>query len=353
MSLINRMLKDLETGRPAAETSCLQGLQAPVQPDRPARRGGWILLAVLVAAAGVAAVVLWQQRSKVEPTPIAATREPLPAVAPPAEAVTPPVPMVAEPVAEPVSVEEVAIPSAPPVATVAASVAAPPAPVPDIPPNKVPAAVPDTMLPKAQVASPAVPEPAFVRVPADLYNQARERLQAGDAATAQQQLEELLTREPDHHAGRDLLVELLLERGEMTAAEAQLREGIRHAPDYWPFRWQLGRLCLAQGRLAEAGVQAQALTREPGPQAAPEWHGFVANLDYRQGAYAAAAERYRQLQAVRPQTRWLVGLAAAAEARGDGETARSAYREVLADPAASPALHAFAKSRLQALAGGR
>jgi len=183
---------------------------------------------------------------------------------------------------------------------------------------------------------------------ASRYQLAQDDLRQGREGAALERLRRLLEDFPDYRQGRELLAALLARLGRPAEAESVLRQGVERNPDYLPFRIGYGRLLLERGALTEV---RQLLRQRPVPtlDQAPEYHALAAAVAQASGDYAHAASIYSALLHRQDRVQWWLGLAVAAEGEGRAAKARDAYRRVLADETAGPALQQFARQRLQAL----
>ena len=81
----------------------------------------------------------------------------------------------------------------------------------------------------------------------------------GQAAAAEETLDQALARNPHHPAALAERGRLALSRGQLEAAEAWLRLSLVHAPGNLQARYQLGQCLLQQGNVAEAEKQQQMM----------------------------------------------------------------------------------------------
>lgn len=364
MSLINQMLRDLESRRAQTEGSrpsgALDNLSRPAMPrgfSNNARGGlravNWLRVAGIVAGfALLLAAYLWYSRTAFfpgkAPEPVAQT----PAASPPAQPVTG-----AEeeaPAAQPA-------PQAPAEDMTATALAAQETPTEpsaaelpvteEMPVSAVAAAPPVEVMPVAQArqeAKPAGAAPAAPREPARAdeqapprikkpsvqgpdqlaergYQEAVEALQNGKVAEAQQSLREALARQPRHHKSRELLTEIYLGTGQTGEAENLLAAGAMLDPAHTPFSKLHARLLAQRDDISGAlQVLERHLTDAAGD---PEYHALLGALYQRAADHGQAVSAYRTALRLQPgQGVWWMGLAISLEAQQNPGEALSAYR---------------------------
>ena len=143
---------------------------------------------------------------------------------------------------------------------------------------------------------------------------------------------------PDGAADRAIT---MLEDGDTEGAEALLREGLAAAPGDTSMARVLGHILLARN---DAAAAVQALRpAAPALESDPDYHALLAAAEQRSGAHGPAIRRYRQLLRLQPANgAWLAGLGISLQASGDAPGAAEAFLQALADPALPPPLHDFA-----------
>lgn len=349
MSLINKMLKDLEARQTgAAPRTDARPIFHDLQPTGGERRtrslaAGGLLVVVMAAAAFFA----WQHYARAPRT--------LPVV-------------VAAPVATPPVIE-----TAPPAAD---SVAAPaPSTAPTLPPVTAAPVKPEVVKPapaKTQAASrPATkPKAATARAKAEpeaegriekiervpnsaelaenLYREAARVHAQGNPAEAERLFKTLLVTNPRHTLARERLAAIQLDGGRWQEAQGTLEQGVAQVPQHLPFRYQLARLYLERGEPAQAQTLLED-ARHAGHTDA-ELHAFLAAIHQRAGRHGDAVKSYREALTLRPEEgRWWVGTGISLEAQQESSAARDAYRRAL-DTGRLPAnLARYAEDRIKAL----
>lgn len=336
MSLINQMLKDLETRHDAARGA--RPIFQDLQPVRPAaRRGrprGWGPLAI--AGLALAAYVGWQQW----PTGPASAPAPLPSAVttavPAALAALAPTPAMAA-----ASAVNSRAPAAPPAVAEAHAPAARP-----VPAAKPRAAIAAESGPAKieKIERPYTPE----ELAANAFREARAARSRGQATDAERRLRQLLSEFPWHVEARQLLVTLLLESSRQVEAEDVLERGVAAVPGEAGFPIQLARLRVAQGAEPQA-VAVLERARAAG-QTNAELTAFLAALYQRANRHADAAKAFEDALVQRPQEgRWWIGLGISREALRQEPQARDAYQRALASSGLGAPLTSYAEGRLQVL----
>lgn len=336
MSLINKMLKDLDSrqgatgGRPIFE-----GLQ-PGRRVLPGtnRAVRLLVLTVLIFIVGGLAWVFLGINSA--PVPVSVAKAP----------VTPP----------PVEVAPAAV--APPVAASQ--------PAPKIPARQAavtptaPRPASGNVVREAPVVTKLPREPAPGRMEKtdrpytaeelaeDAYREAMSLRASGNGPGAERRLKELLATTPRHVKAREMLASIQVENGRWVEARTTIETGIARVPEHTAFRLYLARLLLEHSSEKEAIAVLEE--GRAGGRADPELQAFLAALYQRAARHAEAVKAYREaLGANAQEGRWWVGLGISLEAQQDSAGAREAYQRALASTRIPSNLAQYAEGRLQAL----
>ena len=319
MSLINKMLKDLEARQsgtqPPDPQSIYKGLRSSSRS--PVRSRLWVVVllgGVVLAVAG--GWLGWQSWRASAPDVSAPTVTPETATAP--AAVTPPL-RTETPKPRPAKATH---PSKP---MVSASASHTPAPATAIEVNS-------RGLSKEDQAE-------------NLYREGIQFIRQSHPDDAEQRLRAALVQNPAHVLARESLAAVLVEQGRWLEAQSVLEEGLRILPNQVSFGFLLARLYVEQNKDA-AGLQL--LERlQPHAGENPDFLAFMATLYQRTGRHAEAVNYFRKAMTTRPvEGRWWVGLGISLEALNDRENARAAYQRANT-LALDPRLAAFVAERLK------
>lgn len=352
MSLINKMLKDLETRQGNGLRHDARPIFHDLQPVTMERRRRHLVIGVVVLVLAVAAGVLALQRSTDVPVVSA-----LPAN------ITPPVP---PPAVEPVVASAPAPNDAPPAPAVTPPAAAPlavatpatPKPAPAVGPRTV--APPKARAPEKKTPAPVKEEAQPARIekverkptPEELaehaYRDAARAHANGNPAEAERLLKALLVSASKSTKARELLAGIQLDGGRWLEAQDTLEQGVALVPEHLPFRYSLARLYLEHGSAAQAETLLDDARRAGHTD--PELHAFLAAIQQRGGKHAEAVKSYRDALARRPEEgRWWLGLGISLEAQQETAPAQDAYRRALGSGRLAANLARYAEDRLKAL----
>jgi MSHA biogenesis protein MshN len=356
VSLINKMLKDLD----ARQSAGARETPRPMYQDlRPTRGGGrasrpsvaplLIVLALVSLLAG-SGYFIWQewgerwiaQAPEKAPLMASGSAEPAPAagVAAPATAeplVTPaPAPAVSTPRTAGAPVVKAAPRTQPvrPGAEAPARVARRPAPA---EPQETGGKVEKTLKPMSPQ------EQAELR-----YREAAALVTQGRAIEGEPKLREALAADATHAGARELLAGILLQGGRADEARAVLEQGVENNPKHTPFARLLARLYVDAGAEGRA-IELLERTNAAAPNDA-EVNAFLATLYQRAARHDDAIRSFTAALKLRPQEgRWWIGLGISQEANRNSGAAAESYQRAAASPALDARLRQFAQGRLAAL----
>jgi len=353
MSLINKMLKDLEARQGGGLRHDARPIFHDLQPVAVERRRRHLVIGVVVLVTAVAAGVYALQRSIDVPRVSALPPNISPPVPPP-PAAEPVVASAAAPSPAPAPAPTVTPAVIPPVA-VAKPAAAKPAPAEPkaMTAPKVRAPEKKAPLPVKEAAEPARIEkterkPSPEELAENAYRDAARAHASGNPAEAERLLKALLVSAPKYTRARELLAGIQLDGGRWLEAQDTLEQGVTLAPEHLPFRYSLARLYLEHGSAAQAEKLLEDARRAGHTD--PELHAFLAALQQRGGRHAEAAKSYREALALRPEEgRWWLGLGISLEAQQEGASAQEAYRRALGSGRLAANLARYAEDRLKAL----
>lgn len=357
MSVINRMLQELEERHDDAVQKRVPGIVRAVPARLPASRRSWFWLTVLGLAVLVGGLA-WQltmswKKNIALPPPVATTPPPLPITEPQLKAAANLAPL------------PESVPDAP-------ALPAPDEPAPVVQQAKpaVAKTPPATILVKAKpdtaeaVEAPAKPKPAEPVNPAaykqvsreqrteNRYREALAMISQGRMADAQAALEDILRAEPRNLNARQVLLGMHVEAKRYSLAEQLLQEGLQ-------LNLAPASQAVALARVQfERGDQAAALAtlEKYAPQAggSGEYHSFYAALLQRAGRHADAITEFQLALRTHPnQANWLMGLGLSLQAEKRYPEAEQAYARARAGNALTPDLQAFVEQRLRQVQQGR
>lgn len=391
MSLVNKMLRDLDARHAGASERGTLPLAVSQLPEDDEGRGRKIALALFaMAGLGLAAAIQfgWLPIGSPDSAPVATPSLPIavtPAIvvaaAPPA-AIAPGLP-VSSPLPEDPSLSlrlddtlvraPVASPAAEAPAAKPGAAAEPVIPAKPKPGEEGGVSPAITAAPAAAPGRVAVaPEPPLKREPksaevrraaeSPIAKQVRSQVPAEQAdaeyglgvlAQREGRLDEAQTRyrmalaqQPLHGRAQLALANLFVEQKRYDEAEELLKAGAEQGSRRLPFAQSLARLKAERGDFAAALEVLQQ--QNAAGEGSAEYQGFVAALLNRLGRHAEAVTHYGDAARLAPNDgRWWAGLGIALDAAGKPDEAREAYRKARALPGLSAELVTHVESRLK------
>lgn len=354
MSLINKMLQDLERREPSMQP--MQRLESdpiPEYAETAPYAASWMRQneepernhTALLAGLGLAALLIvgggaWWLGRESAPQALATSQDA------PAEEVLPQVPaieFVPDPKAEvPELPEPVPAPAPKPVQAekpVVKTAMVPPAksePAPKAVTPAAPATTPATAVAQAKppIAAAALVAPAIPRAE-QLFQQAQAELRQGQTDAALNTLRASLEADPKHVQARLGLARLLIERKQLPAAADLLADGVMLQPQQPAFVLALAPLWFQSGQQDDA----LALLSQGAKQssATPQLHGYYAGQLLRLKRHADSAVEFRAALRSDPvQADWLIGLGLALQGAGQNKEAIEALRRAYETGKLSP-----------------
>lgn len=346
MSLINKMLQDLDARGSAPGASAQPNLKSVSHERDPRMLAAGVAAAVAVALAAGAGY--WWMKRNPAPIVIGAT------VTTPVSAIQPMPPEV---------VDE--LPS--PTPLVAAEPAPEPAPAPapeqEVEPEPEPAraakVIPFEKPQRAVRVETAPPVPVRVQAVAEAgrqmtarqraeseYNRALASLQDGRIGEAMSGFENAISIEPRHEAARQTLVGLLVERGRKGQAMRALQDGLRLDPRQPAMAMLLARLQIEGGT---SGIDTLMRTL-PHAQGNGEYHAFLAGALARDERHREAADQYQAALRSAPDNGvWWMGLGMSMQADKRIAEALAAYDRAIQSSTLNPQLRAFVERNIAQL----
>jgi MSHA biogenesis protein MshN len=368
MSVINQMLKDLESRNNRGETPTQELMQGHAGENRGVR-GRVPLVAAALLLLPLLGYLGWQRSAA--PVPQSAPQRAAAGV----EATEP----VAQRAAPPAETETTAV-AAPParaVETETEAVAAPPAPLPLVAPAEPQKSQPPAPRPIAVAAPqrasetddlgsvdageadepgtesdttiekrirPLRPEQLAERA----YEEGYTRLQQGDRAGAETAWREGLAHDPRHIASREGLVGLYLSQGRRVEAGELLAAGVNYHPGYGQFALLAARLQVENGETAAAIATLERAVESRGQGA--DFLAFLAALYQRQKHFDKSVAAYQHALSQQPRNgTWWMGLGISLEGAGKPLEAIAAYNEARSSGNLPPRLMQYVEGRLATL----
>lgn len=180
------------------------------------------------------------------------------------------------------------------------------------------------------------------------YRYAVRQLKDGYFTLALQSLEASLNHDRKHVAARDLLANLLVRNQRMDKALSVLSDGIEIYP------YQLEFIQLYARLLAEKGIVEPALEVleriSPDITTQSDYHALRATLYQQAGRYDRAINIYQDVLRIKPDKgRWWMGLALSLESRGDQKSALKAYRNAVLTSDLNYRMKSFAEQKAREL----
>lgn len=380
MSLINKMLRDLDARHAVAGRTAMPNEVRPLpeQTPRPrVSRGllGLLALTAIAAVAGLQTSSYWLPELQALLAPPVATPQPPPPVvqeqAPPMlvlalPSVSETLPLPPEPQAEPSPAPLPAAPRPPRKAAQAAQAA--PAD------GRNSGLKMDNSLPQVSAApspapvvvekSEAEPAPRSVKAASHVVidkqqhlGSAQERAEfdyrkglalfkQGHATEAMAQFKSALQEDPRHTAARQTLLSMLAEQKQWDEVQALLNEGLELMPTQVAWAMALARIQVERDKPTEAWETLQKYMADGEKNA--DYQGFAGVVLQRLQKPREATLRYQAALQLRPnEGRWWLGLGMALESDGHAAQAKNAFRRARSADGLTPEMLAVIENRLQ------
>lgn len=349
MSLINEVLRDLESKRPDALAH--QNLQREIRALPPVRHKmpiswWWILGFVLILLTGTVFYFQADRPLQIQsklPATDANLLQPPPERR--ADSEVDKLRLAFELAVPPLPLPEEAPPSLPTVKSLSPVTKLEAAPVVSVPPS-----LSKSELERTASGVVRIDKTPALATPRDLaemeLRKAEQAVAGGRMPEAIDAWQMALQHDPAFIAPRQALVAQLLAQRRLTEVVKLLEEGLSLQPGQTPWVLTLARVQLEQGALNKADetlarFQNQALHL-------PEYAGFQAHLKSRLGAHGEAIGHYMRAVRMAPgEGRWWLGLGLELQAEGKVGDAKEAFRRALATSTLSAELVAVAQQQIQ------
>lgn len=179
------------------------------------------------------------------------------------------------------------------------------------------------------------------------YRQALRLFEQGRSEEALRRLRQMLTAQPTHIKARELAAGIELQTGHWREAQRLLEDGLRQASNHYLFARMLARVYIDHGSEAKALTVMESASPQGSQDA--EFSALLGLLYQRAGRHADAIKGYERALALRPDdARTWLGFAISLEGTEQWGAAKSAYRRARDGDLTLP-LATYAEQRLAAL----
>ena len=178
------------------------------------------------------------------------------------------------------------------------------------------------------------------------YRQASAALEEGRVAAAMEKMHSALRLNPRHDAARQSLVALLIEAGRNDEAMQQLEQALAIDAGQSSLAMLLARMQIERGMSGVATLQRSL----PAAQGNGEYHAFLAGALQREGRNREAIDHYGAALRTSPEHGvWLMGLGISLQAEKRNAEALAAYQRSKASGMLTPQLMAFVERKIQSI----
>ena len=219
-----------------------------------------------------------------------------------------------------------------------------PTPTPTATPTPTPVSLPEIR--PTPIAPPAVKETTAKQRADNAYAAALTLIQEERGTEAVEQLNTVLQQDPGNSAARQTLAGLLISAKRYDEAQRQLQEGLKIDPAQSSQAMLLARLQVEQGNVAAALATLQRSL--PAGAERADYQGFIAALLQREGRHREAIAHYqRALRKVPGSGVWLTGMGISLQAENRVAEAKEAFERARATNSLDAELKAFVDQQLQ------
>ncbi len=184
------------------------------------------------------------------------------------------------------------------------------------------------------------------------YREALALITQGRVQEAQTALDETLRLDPRNFPARQVLLGLLLEAKRYPEAEQLLQDALQNNLAPANNAIALARVQIERGEQAAALSTLEKYLPQAGGAAA--YHGFYAALLQRAGRHAEAITQFQSASRAQPnQANWWLGLGVSLQSEKRNPEAEQAYQHARGSNTLSPELQAFIEQRLKQLQAAR
>lgn len=182
------------------------------------------------------------------------------------------------------------------------------------------------------------------------YQKALQLSSDGQINAATSLLEQALIIKHDLVQPREALIIILLQQGQIDAANNYIADGLKQMPNYIPYLELKARALMLRGRNQEALYVLQQ--QSPAINDYPNYYAVMAVLQQRLGNASKAVQLYSQLAAAQSNdARWWLGLGYALESDNRPNAAVEAYHRALDIGGLNPVAQGFVTGRMEQLGG--
>lgn len=344
MSVVNKMLQDLEQRQHAEQTNSAD-YQAP---QKSTRSVVLLLVVLLISGAWYAYDNYVAQKAEVSAIPVVSAAKPEKVI----DQVQPILlveAQVKEPRKQPLPPEKASLDTV--VTPQPQALSEPPVQASVVKPPQAQVAAPikgPTKAVKHAQQSPAIMHIKPSGVGTTLRNRIKQALQAGDKKAAIQLMMRLADKEPDNILLRKKLASMQFASQQISEAQQNLSRWISQWPNRADLRLMLAKLYQKQQKPSQALSTLQGFNAN-----AAEYVDYIsmrANLAQQQGEHEYAYRDYLRLVGQYPkEARWWLGVAINAERTSQETTAKAAYQRALELAQLDKDVQRFIQQRLQQL----